>query len=118
MIQIENIASTALQGDALNTRALAITFLSENPELSSVPRPRTTDTTVLAISAALLELFAQRRNQVAPSWTQAIGGLNTPLFLLRAATKMRYLREMCLAESPEPLRKRGLYAPNNYLSFA
>ncbi len=30
---------------------------------------------------------------------------------------MKYLWALCEAESPEPLRKRGFYAPPDYLAF-
>jgi hypothetical protein len=76
------------------------------------------DARLLAVSASLLELFAARLGHLAPAWTKTIGPLPKPIFLLKAATTMKRLRELCEAESPEPLRKRGFYAPPNYLEFA
>ena len=69
------------------------------------------------MTAALLELFASRMKQEAPSWTAEVGPLSEPIFLLKAAETMKRLRQLCEAEAPEPLRKRGLYAPPNYLEF-
>jgi hypothetical protein len=37
---------------------------------------------------------------------------------LKSAQTMRRLRETCIAESPLPLRRRGLYAPADFLTFA
>jgi hypothetical protein len=93
-------------------------FLREQPTLTKIPQPLSTDSRVLAISAALLELFAARLGQEAPVWTKNIGPLTEPIYLLASATHMKRLRELCYQESPEPLRQRGFYAPPNYLEFA
>lgn len=117
MVQIENLAEAALQGDALLTRSLAQDFCREHARLSEVPAPATADTRVLITSAALLELLALYLQQDAPAWTKSIGRLAEPIFLVKAAEYMKRLRALCEAESPEPLRKRGLYAPPGYLAL-
>jgi hypothetical protein len=43
--------------------------------------------------------------------------LPEPIFLLEAAARMKRLRALCETQSPEPLRKRGFYAPPNFLEF-
>ena len=118
MITVEQIAQAALDGDALHVRSLVLDFLRPNPQLERVPRPATADQTVLAAAAAIVELLAQRRQQRPPTWTQSVGAVWPPVFLLKSANRMRRLREMCQAEAPEPLRRRGFYAPANYLEFA
>ena len=40
------------------------------------------------------------------------------LFLVRAASSMPRLRSLCEREGPEPLRRRGLLAPPEFLSIA
>ena len=92
--------------------------MREYPDLASIPRPITDDQQVLAMAAALVELFAQRAGQLAPAWTDEVGPLLEPVFLLEAATRMKRLRALCESEAPEPLRKRGLYAPPDFLTFA
>ena len=72
---------------------------------------------VLAVAAAIVELLAQQRQQRSPTWTQSVGAVSPPVYLLKSAHKMRRLREMCQAEAPEPLRRHGFYAPANYLEF-
>lgn len=118
MVRIEQIAQAALAGESLETRSLTQDFLQENPDLKLVPRPDLDDLRTLAASASLLELFAERRGQKPPAWTNQIGSLPEPIFLVKAAMSMKYLRALCEAESPEPLRKRGFYAPPEYLVFA
>lgn len=118
MVRIEQLAEAALKGQGLLVRSLAQDFLRENPRLADVPKPTVDDAQILAASASLVELFAIRLNQNAPTWTKTIGPLAEPVFLLRAALIMKRLRALCETESPEPLRKRGLYAPPNYLELA
>jgi len=118
MVQIEQIAEAILNGESLVARALAQKFLRSTPRLANIKAPAAADPSVLAMSAALLELFALRTHQEAPVWTRDIGAVNEPIFLLQSARTMKYLRELCKAQSPEPLRKRGFYAPPNYLEFA
>ena len=118
MVRIEQLAEAALRGDGLLARSLAQDFLRENARLADVPQPVTDDRRTLAASASLIELFAVRLKQDAPPWTKGIDPLAEPLFLLKAATTMKRLRALCEIESPEPLRKRGFFAPPNYLEFA
>ena len=117
MVKIEHLARAALQGDGLLTRSLAQDFCREHPQLATVPQPVGVDMPTLAVSASLLELFALRQQQAVPMWTQQVGSLAAPIFLLKAAQTMKRLRALCEAESPEPLRKRNVYAPPNYLEF-
>ncbi len=118
MVRVEQIAQSALSGDSLQTRSLTQDFLREQKNLQDVPRPETEDTRVLALAAGLAEMFALRGDQSAPTWTKLIGGVSEPVFLVKSALTMKHLRELCLAESPIPLRKRKFFAPPNYLEFA
>jgi len=118
MTTIETIAQSALEKDNLMTRSLVQDFLRTQPNLSAIPRPNLSEHAELAIAAALLELFAQRQNQKAPQWTSEVDGVSEPFFLIRSVEKMKRLRELCLQESPEPLRKRKFFAPPDYLKFA
>ena len=118
MPKLEDLAQAALTGDALRLRQLAHDWLRANPHLSDCPPPNSNDPRVPIIAAALIELFADRLNQQPPTWTAQIPSLANPLYLLKSAQTMPRLRAMCQAESPPPLRKRNLFAPANFLSFA
>jgi hypothetical protein len=83
-----------------------------------VPRPAGADQQTLATAAALLELLAERAGVAAPAWTRDVGAVPTPTFLVKSAERMPRLRRLCEMESPQPLRKRGLYASPDFLSFA
>jgi hypothetical protein len=118
MAQIERLAQAILAGDSLQARSLAQDFLQQSPCLADIGKPNTTDPRLLATVAALLELFASRLDQPSPAWTATIGPVAEPLYLLKSAARMKRLRQLCETEAPEPLRRRQLYAPSNYLEFA
>ena len=85
---------------------------------STVAKPDTQNHEELVLAAALVELFAARRNEVAPDWTSQIGGLDKPRYLLGDPNRYPRFYARCVRESPEPLKRRNLIAPNDYLSFA
>jgi hypothetical protein len=118
MIRIEEIAAEALAHHSLQVRSLLQEFLREGVVLADIPQPQTQNEEILALSAALLELFGVRSNQRAPAWTAHIGAVQQPIFLVEAASRMPRLRTLCEQEAPEPLRKRRIYAPPNYLELA
>ena len=117
MVTLEALAETALRRESLQLRSLAQDFVRDHPQLTNIPRPAIDNPQVLGTAAGLLELLAQRTGQAAPAWTREIGAVPEPMFLLEAATRMRRLRALCEAEAPEPLRKRGLFAPPDFLTF-
>lgn len=115
---IEQLAQAALERDHLKLRSFVQDFALSRTDFSKLPRPAITDTRLLVISAALTELLAQRNNQTPPAWTKEIGALKEPFFLLESAATMKRLRALCETQSPEPMRKRLLYAPPHFLEFA
>jgi len=118
MAQIEQLAQAALKRDHLALRSLVQDFVHAKTDFSKLPRPSITDMRLLVISAALTELLAQRNDQTPPAWTKEIGALKEPFFLLESAATMKRLRTLCETQSPEPMRKRLLYAPPHFLEFA
>ena len=117
MATVDQLAAAVLEGDGLAARSAAQDLLQQSP-LASVSRPMTDDPRVLAVAAALLELLAERTQQAPPAWAEGVGPAPETIYLLTSAQTMRHLRDLCERESPEPLRKRRLFAPSNYLSFA
>lgn len=115
MVTIEAIAAAVLQEDSLQARSLTQDLLRAPPDLQNYAQPQTDDPRLLALTASLLELFAQRLHQVPPTWTRAIGPLREPVWLVSAARTMKRLRHLCETEAPEPLRQRHFYAPPNFL---
>jgi hypothetical protein len=118
MVRLEDLAQAALSGEALELRMLTQDWLRENPRLDTCAAPQSADPAILTVAAALVELFASRAGQPAPKWSGSVGPLAGPHFLLRAAQKMNRLRRLCEEESPLPLRRRNLFAPADFLTFA
>src|ERR1700681_4567278 len=115
VVRIEELAEAAINQDALSLRSLTQDLLRERPTLKDFPRPVAVDFKTLAAAAALIELFAERLHQEPPTWTREIGALPEPIYLVKAAATMKHLRTLCELQAPEPLRKRGFYAPPNFL---
>lgn len=111
------ITEAARAGDALQLRSLIQDWLAENPCLAMCPKPELTDSTLLAISAGIVELLAQRRGEPAPAWAKDVGPSDHPVYLLKSAETMPRLRHLCETESPLPLRRRNLFAPPTFLEF-
>ena len=115
---IEQLAPAALARDHLRLRSLVQDIVRANMNFSLLPKPAILDPRLLAVTASLVELLAARQNQVPPAWTKEIGPLNEPFFMLESALTMKRLRTLCETQSPEPMRKRLLYAPPHFLEFA
>ena len=118
MEPIEQLAEAALQRDSLRLRSLVQDLTRAKTNWSTLPCPKTNDERLLVIAASLAELLATRQNQTPPAWTKEIGALKEPFYLLRSAETMKRLRVLCETQAPEPMRKRHLYAPPNFLEFA
>ena len=116
-VTINQVAASALAREGVMTRHLTQMFLRQTPHLVEVLPPNVDDSDILATSAALIELFAERRQETAPKWTTNIQRQGSPIFLLTCRPGT-FTYRLCLEESPPPLRQRGLYAPENYLMFA
>ncbi len=118
MVTLEHVVDAVLAGDSLAVRSLVQDFLASHPILTTVPRPSLADGQPMAVAAALTELFSERRRQAPPTWTRTVGPAPEALYLVRSAITMPRLRQLCEDAGPEPLRRRRLYAPPDYLVFA
>ena len=116
--RIEELSQAALARDHLKLRSLVQDLTRLNTNFSQVPRPSTKDPRLLTMTASLVELLAARQKQNPPAWTKEIGPLKEPFFMLESAAGMKRLRILCETQSPEPMRKRLLYAPPHFLEFA
>lgn len=117
MEPIEQLAEAALNRDALLLRSLVQDLIRVKVKWSDIPRPQKSDQRILVMAASLVELLAARQKQTHPAWTKDVGALEEPFFMLQYAEKMKRLRVLCETQSPEPLRKRNLYAPPHFLEF-
>lgn len=112
---VEDLAVAARDLRAFDVRVMWRELLHECTDVASIPAPRTTDVELLAIAASLVELLASRLDQAPPSWASEVAPLDHPVFLVTARTPGR--RERLTKESPEPLLKRGILAPEGFLTM-
>jgi hypothetical protein len=116
-MDILQLSKAVLNYEALTVSSLVQDLYRSKQPLAEIAKPRTEDATLLSISAALLELLASQWHQQPPNWTQEVRGVSQPLFLIKHAQTMKYLRQLCETQSPEPLKKRNLFATPNFLEF-
>jgi len=114
----KQLSEAVLLRDALLARSIVISMHRARSALSECPCPRRISPDALIVSAALLELLASRWGLVAPVWTQAVGGLSMPFYVTSLALRSARERAMCERESPLPLKRRNVFAPGEFLTFA
>ncbi len=92
--------------------------LFELPSFQGVPKPESATQEELAVCAALLELFAERRHEAPPTWTAEVGGVMPPRFLMGGYEReFPSFGERWRHEAPEPLKRRNLFASAEFLEF-
>lgn len=113
---LAKLSRAIVTGDAIEARACMLELASWSP--ADVAQPPGLSGLELVVAAAMLELLAERAHQSTPPWTAAVGGWPEPVFLVESALRFPNLRRMCETESPAPLKRRNLFAPANYLTWA
>ena len=117
-MDLKELVRALLRFDALTARQWLADAGRSGLVWSDIPAPVGLDATERAVAAGVAELLASRAGQAPPGWAAAIPPAPRVLFLVRAAATMPRLRAVCERESPEPLRRRGLLAPPDFLSIA
>jgi hypothetical protein len=70
----------------------------------------------LALAAGLVEMMAERAGQLPPDWTASVTRQGEPIYLFDPS--LFRSRRMAEEGGPEPLRRRGIYAMPNFLTWA
>jgi len=117
-VELNDLVQALLRFDGLSARQWLADAARAGLVWSEVPAPVGLDATERAVAAGVAELLASRSGQSPPGWTAAIPPAPQSLFLVRAAATMPRLRAVCERDGPEPLRRRGLLAPPDFLSIA
>jgi hypothetical protein len=117
-MDLRDLVQALLRFDALAARQWLADATSSGLVWSNVPPPFDLNETESALAAGLVELLASRAGQPPPSWAAAMPAAPRSLFLVRSAAIMPRLRAACEQEGPEPLRRRGLLAPPDFLTIA
>lgn len=114
---LQSMAEALLNRDALQLRLLVQAWMRNPPRFDTIPCPQTDDVQILAAAAGLVELLALRLNQEPPKWTSAVAPLPTPFFVMRRAERPGFTRDLSVSEAPEPLKRRNIFAPPNFLQM-
>lgn len=117
-MDILDLVKALLSYDALTARQWLADAERSGFAWSRVPPPSGLDATASALAAGVTELLASRAGQAPPAWTARVPAAPERIFLVRAAATMPRLRDLCEREGPEPLRRRGLLAPPEFLTLA
>jgi hypothetical protein len=113
-MNLVDLVQAVLRHDALAARQWVADAERANLIWEAVPAPKL-DPRSLAVAAGLAELLAARSGSRAPTWSLRIGAV--PGGFVATPTLLKFPRSRKLAEEngPEPLRRRGILAPENFL---
>lgn len=117
-VDLRDLVHALLRFDALTARQWLADATRSGLVWSRVPPPLGLDETESALAAGVAELLASRSGQAPPGWAAATPAAPKGLHLVRAAATMPRLRVACEQEGPEPLRRRGFFAPPDFLTIA
>jgi len=117
-VDLRDLVDALVSRDALRARQWVADAGRAGFDWSRVAEPGGLDPLGLAVAAAVVEMMSGRRGSRPPSWTSAVPAAPQRLYLVRAAESLPRLRRLCEQEGPEPLRRRGLLAPPDFLTAA
>jgi hypothetical protein len=117
-MELRELVEALLARDALTARQWAADSGRASTIWTDIPHPVGFGVLELAVAAGIVELFASRSHQPPPNWTATIGSAPHPFYLVRSCETMPRLRRSCETEGPEPLRRRRIYAPPEFLTAA
>ena len=117
-MQIRILVEALMTFDVLSARQWVADAQRLPISWSDVARPAGMDAEQISVAAGVVELLAERSGQAPPDWTREVGESPKGNYLVRAAQSMPRLRQLCEQERPEPLRRRQVMAPQEFLSVA
>jgi hypothetical protein len=117
-MDLRDLVRALLSFDALVARQWVADSLRAGIVWAAIPEPADLDAVGLGVAAGIAELLAARAGQAPPPWAGAVAAAPTPVYLVKAARTMPRLRQLCEQEGPEPLRRRGILAPPEFLKVA
>jgi hypothetical protein len=117
-MKLDDLVAALLDGDSLTARQWVSDARRSRINWVTIPEPTGLSETGKAIAAGVAELLASRAGQAAPAWAAAVPAAPEPFFLVRSAKTLPNLKRLCEEEGPEPLRRRRLLAPPEFLTAA
>jgi hypothetical protein len=117
-VELRVLVAALLAYDALAVRHWVADAARAQLDWRCVREPEGLDSLGMAVAAGVVEVLASRAGQTPPAWTARVAAAPEPIFLVRAAARMLRLRRSCEQDGPEPLRRRRVYAPPEFLTAA
>jgi hypothetical protein len=117
-MELHELIKALMNFDTLAARQWVADAMRKPLQWSEVPCPEGLTAEELAVAAGVVEMLAPRMGQRPPGWTQEVAQSPTRIYLVRAAESMPRLRRLCEQEGPEPLRRRHILAPPEFLTAA
>jgi hypothetical protein len=117
-MDFNELITALVDGDMLTARQWVADATRARIVWVDVVRPQDLSPEELAIAAGIAELLASRSGEPPPAWTADVLPAPEPVYLVRAARHFPRLRQLCEQEGPEPLRRRRVLAPPEFLTAA
>ena len=117
-MDLRELVEALRDGRMLDARQWVADAVRASFDWSAVALPELLAPRDQVIAASIVELLSERAGQPPPAWTRSIGPADREIWLVRAAATMPRLARLCREEGPEPLRKRRVFAPPNFLTAA
>jgi hypothetical protein len=119
VLKIADVVKAALLCDGLVVRQWVADCRRERVNWTQITRPIELHDSNLSVAAGLVEMMAAAAGQAAPAWTSTVPGIPaTKPAVMLIPEGMSRTRLMCEQIGPEPLRKRRILAPPDYLTIA
>ena len=117
-MELRDLVLALVAGDALDARQWVADAAREGFCWSAIASPPSLTPPQLAVAAGIAELLASRAGQAPPPWVRDVPASTERIVLVKAAQTMPRLLRLCEEEGPEPLRRRNILAPPDFLTAA
>jgi hypothetical protein len=117
-MELRDLVVALTSGEALEARQWVADASHAALDWSSVEPPMDLTPSQMAVAAGIAELLAGRAGQPPPAWTNRVPASADRIVLVQAAMTMPRLLRLCEEEGPEPLRRRNILAPPDFLTAA
>jgi hypothetical protein len=117
-MELRDLVNALLTYDTLTARQWVADAMRLPIHWPDVEQPAGLTPDQRAVAAGVAELLADRMGQESPAWTKNVAPSQTTIYLVLSAHTMPRLRRLCEEEGPEPLRRRHIFAPPEFLTIA
>ena len=115
-MNLVDVVKAALSEDDLLVRAWSLDVRRDPSQLANVPRPTELTAEQLSVAAGLVELACTLLGTLPPAWVNDVGASPVDLYLPARVRDLPRTRALIFQQTPEPLKKRHVYASEDYLS--